>query len=893
MRRIRSARLQIMAICFVLVFAVGTPAQIVINPDEDQTPPVVVGFVFDQTSIDTSTQAQQVSMTVHATDDLSGVSYISMQLTPDSNSQPRNAQWVYCYASTLQSGTRTDGYFTGSCYFPQYSQSGTWSASYIYAQDRVTRIATWYGTNAAALGDSISVTSTEKASVSPPIIETIVIQNSKVDVSSRGSSLPVQVQIYSPDRDFYYLSACATSPNTMQQLCQTLYYQQGELYNGTLVSGTRNDGLYQFSLSVPQYAQSGVWHLTSAFAEDASSEYTSYYSQNYTSGLTYGYDSVTKITTPLQTPFDPTVMVIDPYEDVLPPDLGNLDFTPRTVDVSLADADIAVTLDASDSPAGFRYAYMLLYSPRDDEYVYAYKAPADPMTLHIPRYSEQGNWHIMWIYLVDNLGNYQYYYPSDLQSMGFPGSVQVSMGLVVYDVSAGPGGTVTLKAKLTRSGQPLEGKTIDFYVGGNLAGTAVTDAAGVATLAQVTIPATYGPGIYANAIGAQFSGDDQYAKVTGSATLTVTNKLDQQITFDAIPNQPLSKGSLTLSATASSGLVVSYLSSGSCIVSGSTLAFTGAGQCSVTAKQLGNQEYNAALQVVQTFSIYAKSDQTITFSALPDKHYGDGSFEVSASASSGLLVNFSANGNCSVSGSFVTLSNAGTCSVTASQGGNESYNPAPDVTRSFQILLAPLTISADDKTAILKGAFPGFTATYSGFVLSDGPSSLSGTLSCTTAAKMGSPVGSYSITCSGQSSSNYAIKYVPGTLRIQYAPAELMCLGERGHTILQPINADGTSVRQQGSTIPVKFRVCDKNGNSIGTAGVITKFQLVQMIPGTVTASFETAPANTNKLGFRWDVTAGQWIFNLSTATQSAGWTYVYEIDLNDGTAITFRYGLR
>jgi hypothetical protein len=65
------------------------------------------------------------------------------------------------------------------------------------------------------------------------------------------------------------------------------------------------------------------------------------------------------------------------------------------------------------------------------------------------------------------------------------------------------------------------------------------------------------------------------------------------------------------------------------------------------------------------------------------------------------------------------------------------------------------------------------------------------------------------------------------------------------------------------------------------------------MIPGTVTASFETAPANTNKLGFRWDVTAGQWIFNLSTATQSAGWTYVYEIDLNDGTAITFRYGLR
>ena len=35
---------------------------------------------------------------------------------------------------------------------------------------------------------------------------------------------------------------------------------------------------------------------------------------------------------------------------------------------------------------------------------------------------------------------------------------------------------------------------------------------------------------------------------------------------------------------------------------------------------------------------------------------------------------------------------------------------------------------------------------------------------------------------------------------------------------------------KQGSTIPAKFRVCDANGLSIGTAGLVTKFALVQKL---------------------------------------------------------------
>ncbi len=88
------------------------------------------------------------------------------------------------------------------------------------------------------------------------------------------------------------------------------------------------------------------------------------------------------------------------------------------------------------------------------------------------------------------------------------------------------------------------------------------------------------------------------------------------------------------------------------------------------------------------------ADQTISFGALPGKTFGDPDFSVSASASSGLPVGFSATGNCTVSGSTVHITGAGTCTITASQPGNTNYNAAaPNVAQSFTIAKASQTIT--------------------------------------------------------------------------------------------------------------------------------------------------------------------------------------------------------
>lgn len=85
--------------------------------------------------------------------------------------------------------------------------------------------------------------------------------------------------------------------------------------------------------------------------------------------------------------------------------------------------------------------------------------------------------------------------------------------------------------------------------------------------------------------------------------------------------------------------------------------------------------------------------QSITFAPLADRSTTNPAFEVAPVASSGLPVTLTADGSCTVSGTTVTLDGTpGTCTLTASQPGNDLYQPAADVARAFDVIetAAPL-----------------------------------------------------------------------------------------------------------------------------------------------------------------------------------------------------------
>ncbi|MBU0715400.1 MAG: hypothetical protein KJ964_08600 [Verrucomicrobia bacterium] len=89
---------------------------------------------------------------------------------------------------------------------------------------------------------------------------------------------------------------------------------------------------------------------------------------------------------------------------------------------------------------------------------------------------------------------------------------------------------------------------------------------------------------------------------------------DQTLTFPAIPAQPLASGSMTLNASASSGLTVTFTNIGSLgtNISGSSLTFNGPGVYTIIASQTGDVNFLPADSVTNTFPVYGFSPQTNT-----------------------------------------------------------------------------------------------------------------------------------------------------------------------------------------------------------------------------------------------------------------------------------------
>src|SRR3954469_6963527 len=162
-----------------------------------------------------------------------------------------------------------------------------------------------------------------------------------------------------------------------------------------------------------------------------------------------------------------------------------------------------------------------------------------------------------------------------------------------------------------------------------------------------------------------------------------------------------------------------------------------------------------------------QEDQTITFAELRGKTFGDADFTVAATASSRLTVTFTASGDCtSSSDGSVHLSAAGDCTITAHQGGNTSYRPAPEVSRTFSIAKGAATLTFDDLNMTYTGSPLAVTVTSS-------PAGLSG-VAITYNGSSTPPTnpGSYTVGAT-LTHANYQAAPATGTLVIAKATASL------------------------------------------------------------------------------------------------------------------------
>ena len=184
----------------------------------------------------------------------------------------------------------------------------------------------------------------------------------------------------------------------------------------------------------------------------------------------------------------------------------------------------------------------------------------------------------------------------------------------------------------------------------------------------------------------------------GVFTALIPSQLEQTITFETLANKTFGDAPFTLEASSTSLLEVTFTSSNPAIASidGNTLTILGAGTVTITAEQAGNIHFKSAGPVEQTLTIN-KAAQAITFDALPEKTVIDADFDLTATATSDLEVNYTSSNPsvATVSGNTVLIAGPGTTTITARQPGNSNFLAAADVARELTVVSRIINLNGE------------------------------------------------------------------------------------------------------------------------------------------------------------------------------------------------------
>jgi gliding motility-associated-like protein len=225
-------------------------------------------------------------------------------------------------------------------------------------------------------------------------------------------------------------------------------------------------------------------------------------------------------------------------------------------------------------------------------------------------------------------------------------------------------------------------------------------------------------------ITASQSGSDNYTAATSIDQNLTVNKASQSITFNSLNAKTYNDADFNPEATSSSSLAVSYSSGNTAVAAivDGKIHIVGTGTATITAIQSGDGNYTAATSLNQLLSVN-KASQTISFSPLSAKNYGDGDFDPGATSTSGLTINYS-SGNLSVAtvvDGKVHIVGAGTTTITATQAGNSNYVVAASfdqlltINKASQVLTLTLPVKTYNDTDFDPTAMStsGLVASYS------------------------------------------------------------------------------------------------------------------------------------------------------------------------------------
>src|SRR5258708_353286 len=230
--------------------------------------------------------------------------------------------------------------------------------------------------------------------------------------------------------------------------------------------------------------------------------------------------------------------------DTTPPTLTSFTFSPTAVNTTTSYATVNVTSQVTDDLSGVLYADMYFVSPSGTHLAHGQMNLTSGTNLNgtwtgiatIPAYSEAGTWMASYVVVGYDVGNYKYYYPADLQALGFPTQLIVdSSATVVLASSTEPSSyaqSVTFTATATSSNGNTPTGTVNFNDGSTTIGSGTLDASGVTTFTTSSLA------LGSHTIVAAYLGDSNDPAADSPPLIQTVNQAATTTTIASTRNPP-------------------------------------------------------------------------------------------------------------------------------------------------------------------------------------------------------------------------------------------------------------------------------------------------------------------------------------------------------------------
>jgi len=366
--------------------AVGVISMQRLSTIDSITAPTITSFDFTPKSMDVSSAPVTVLVSLAATDPSGMDPWVQVDFV-----SPSGVTYS-AYDAHYVSGTTSQA-FT----IPAGSAAGTYSISFVLVKDKIGNSKFYRSVDLAALGfpTTFQVTSSTQ-DVAPPTINSFDITPKSMDVSSAPATVLV--------------SLAATDPSGMDPWVQVDFVSPSGVtysaYDAHYISGTTSQ-----AFTIPSRSAAGTYSITFVLVKDKIGNSKFYRSADLAA---LGFPTTFQVTSSTQ--------------DITPPSIASFDITPKSVDVSSAQATVSVSLAATDtsgldpwvqvdfvSPSG------VTYSAYDAHYVSGTTSQA----FTIPAGSAAGTYSVSFVLVKDKIGNSKFYRSADLAALGFPTTFQV------------------------------------------------------------------------------------------------------------------------------------------------------------------------------------------------------------------------------------------------------------------------------------------------------------------------------------------------------------------------------------------------------------------------------------------------------------------------------------